>query len=223
MKTKEIGVYAQVESMRNLGDFNEVSEIAYLNPINLEWEIPELVMQKKAKATTYLHTIPFSSVIFLVFKKYFINFLIDFNIKHFNHWPLKVHHKNQVLTDYELFHLSYPTDVKNIIKYKQSDFVVLPRRGWDENTITKPVEILDYESYISLKEVLNESNENLTIRYTKLILDFSNETDDLIRFIDVPFNIGYYVSERLKDAIEKERFTGMRFQEIEEMDKRIKG
>lgn len=32
----------------------------------------------------------------------------------------------------------------------------------------------------------------------------------------------YFVSERLKDAIEKEGFQSMRFEEIEEIDNKIK-
>lgn len=218
LKTNEIGKFIQCSgalSRGNIGDLGLWKEIT--EQVNL----PELAMDKKSKPTTILSTW-INSNKFLVLKKYFIDFLKNFNIGHFNHWSLKIHHKNEVLKDYELFHLSYPTGIKSIIKYKESDFVVLPRGGWDKTTITKPVQLENYENYCNLREILNESEDDLTIAYTKLVLDFSNTTEDLIRFVGTPFNNGYYISERLKKAIEEKRFTGMTFQEIEQMDNKIK-
>lgn len=221
-KTKEIGVFAQAERINKLGDLENIYIDGRKKPINIQWDIPEPIMKNKSKPTTYLHVIPFSDDIFLVLKKYFIDFLKGFNVGDFNHWPLKVHHNDNILTDYQLFHLSYPTKVDNLIKYEQSDFVILPRGGRFENTPTKPVRLESYESFKNLKEVLNESNENITVSYDKLVVDFSDLDLDLFRFIEAPFTNGYYISERLKNAIEEQNFTGMAFQEIEEMDKRIK-
>ena len=133
-----------------------------------------------------------------------------------------MHYNNKILTDYKLFHLSYPTNVNNIIKYEQSDFVVLPKGGRFETTLTKSVKLENHEAYQNLKEVLNQSKDNLTISYDKLVLDFSTIDEDIIRFIEAPFNNGYYISERLRKDIEEKGFTGMYFQEIGEMDKRIK-
>ena len=65
-------------------------------------------------------------------------------------------------------------------------------------------------------------NDGYWLRCDQLIFNLSKATEDLFRITDVPFGHGYYVSERLKEAIEKERFTGMAFKEIEEYNKRIK-
>jgi len=43
---------------------------------------------------------------------------------------------------------------------------------------------------------------------------------DMFRIINTPAS-GYYVSERLKHAIEEKGFTGMAFKEISDVDKRI--
>jgi hypothetical protein len=46
---------------------------------------------------------------------------------------------------------------------------------------------------------------------------------DLFRIINIDsIGIGYYVSERLKNPIEEQKFTGFAFNDIEEIDKRIK-
>ena len=87
--------------------------------------------------------------------------------------------------------------------------------------------ILKEKKYQNSKEYQDEWKkliwEGSVITFDVLYLDFSKLNKDLIRIIDIDsVGIGYYVSEKLKTAIEKEGFTGFAFQEIEEMDDRIK-
>ena len=76
----------------------------------------------------------------------------------------------------------------------------------------------DYDKYVITREELNKKNKLL--KYKKVILNLSNIEMDLFRISNTPAS-GYYVSEKLKNAIEKEKFTGFAFQEIEDMDNRI--
>ena len=218
--TKEIGRYPQVEKINRLGDLFKIEEIGNTSKINFKWDIPEPIMKKKANVTTLLSVIPFTTALFLTFEKSFINFLENFSVGDFSTWELKIHHKDEVLNNYRLFHLSYPSDDK-YIDFEKSDFITITSGGRYEDTSFKPVKINNLNNYLNSLEVVRSAG-NLTVTYNKLVLDFSNATEDIIRFIDVTNNLGYYVSERLKNAIEEKGFTGIAFQEIEEMDKRIK-
>ncbi len=218
--TKEIGKYPQSKSVNKWGDLDTVPYTGRKQPITEIWDIPEPIMQKKAKPSTLLHVIPFSNGIFLVLKKHFISFLKEFNVDHFNSWELKVHHKKEILTDYRLFHLSYPSD-EECIDFKKSEFLIGKSEDWKDPSVRKPIKVDSYRNYLNLLEVLKESGDDAEIRCNKLILDFSDTNKDLIRLTDNPVDIGYYISERLKKAIEAERFTGMEFVEIDKIDKRI--
>lgn len=59
------------------------------------------------------------------------------------------------------------------------------------------------------------------LKHNFIVFDLSKVNEDFFRIINAPYS-GYFVSEKLKNAIEKEKFTGFAFQEIEEMDTRIK-
>ena len=79
--------------------------------------------------------------------------------------------------------------------------------------------INDYENFLHIRNELD--NKNKFLKDIKIVLNLSKIDLDLFRIINAPAS-GYYVSEKLKNAIEKERFTGFAFQEIEDMDDRIK-
>ena len=216
---KEVGSFPQLENKIKLGDYENVKLKAIRHPLNEDWTLPELGFGNKAKPTTLLSSC-ISNVIFLIFKRYFIDFLNDFNVGHHQTWPMKVHHKKEVLDEYLLFHISYPLDDK-IVSYGDSEFLVGKLGDWKDPSIRKPINIENHKNYLSLIEVLKESSGNSQIRCNKLVLDFKNIDADIFRLIDVPVGSGYYVSEKLRDAILEKRFTGMDFLEIEEYEKRI--
>ena len=216
---KEIGSFPQLEKLVNLGDYEKIGLMASRNPIIIKWVPPELGFGHKARQTTLLSSC-ISSAIFLILKNYFIDFLSDFINGPFQTWPMKVHYKKQVLTEYLLFHISYPLD-NQIVNYGNSEFLVGKLGDWRDPSIRKPINVESHENYLNLIEVLKESSSNSQIRCNKLVLDFKNIDVDMFRLADVPFGSGYYISERLRDTILDKRFTGMDFLEIEEYEKKI--
>jgi hypothetical protein len=70
-----------------------------------------------------------------------------------------------------------------------------------------------YEEFRSLKNALFFKKENLYVRVLKI--SKAAEGTDMFRLIFMPS--GFYVSERLKDAIEKEGLVGIRFTPTEEL------
>lgn len=199
-----------------LGDIQQ-DFIPFEGKNNIVFKLPEPILQKKAKPTTYLNVIMIPEP-YLVFKNHFVDFLLDFNIGEFQTWNLKVHQNNEINNTYVMFY-SPNSYQKEIIDFKTSKFEI---NGDWLTRICKGEIIMfrDYEEYFV--ELQKHTIPPYLLAY-ELILDFSKQKNDLIRLINMPMTgTGYYVSEKLKNAIEKERFTGFAFQEIEEMDKRIK-
>ena len=212
---KIIGKYDQSESAYNAP---QLYDIGQNGEITENFIVPEPYVHPKAKLTSYLSSVPISNVKFLILKKEFIIFLKKFKIHEFQTWDMRVHHKEKVINDYCLFHLGY-TSQKKYVDYKNSEFYIGNVK--DFKWIGETIKVSDYENFLSTREVLR--TQKLMLKGNKLILNFKEANEDLIRITDTPPIVGskgYYISERLKNAIEKNGFTGMTFKEIEEIDNR---
>ena len=141
----------------------------------------------------------------------------NFNIGEFQIWDMKVHQKNKIITDYKLFHASYPSQEK-YVDYGNSEFYLGSFKDFKWNG--EDIKILDYKSYLNTKEILEIERRFLKVR--KLVFNFKNAKEDLIRITNTTTILngsGYYVSEKLKKAILEEGYTGMSFKEIDENKK----
>lgn len=215
INNKEIGVYPQSLSVKNITDIQKFG-FGFYNEIQEKFSLPEPILQKKAKLTNYLGVIPINSMIFKIIDDELFDFIINYNLPKFQKWKIKTHHNGAEIDKYNLFHLSHPFQDK-LIDFKHSVFMVKNI----SNIMAERKQYLNYYDYQTDWKKLIWTGS--VIAFDILYLDFSKLNEDLIRIIDIDsVATGFYVSERLKNAIEKERFTGFAFQEIEEMDKRIK-
>ena len=212
----EIGVYPQCTNTLKLGflsDFVSGSEQGILKDID---SLPEPIIEEKARPTTYLDVVAISNAKFLVFHKAFISFLKNYEVLKYQDWNIDVYHKKNLISDYKLFYAVEGLQSK-LIDYKNSVFYVGKLADWTFRG--KNLQINNYQEYLNIQEVLRP--EKLIIKSDKLILDFSRNTYDLFRINHVPFMAGYFVSSKLKTAIEESEYTGFSFQQIEAMDDRI--
>ena len=184
--------------------------------INFPFNLPEPFLEKKAKPTTYLNVVMIPDW-FLVFKMYFIDFLLDYKLGEFQIWNIIVHH-HTTIEDYAMFYLT-KTSESEIIDFKRSVFEIN-----DHWIIRKSCgQIIKFPDYDSYRSELKKHTTSPFLLANQLILDFSKQENDLIRLAHMPMTgTGFYVSENLKNAIQKRQFTGFGFQEIEDVDKRIK-
>lgn len=219
LEEKIIGKYPQSTEVKNLADINKMYNYGWEGPIKNLPAIPMPILNSKAKPTTFL-SIHINKLIFLVVKNCFVDFLATFNVGNFQFWSIEVEHSNKVLREYVLFHLSNPSQ-EELVNFEDSQFLIGKLGDWKDPNTREPVKVTNYYQYCNLIEVLKESEDNLQIRCNKLILNLSNIKKDIFRLSNIPFGNGYYVSERLKSAIENEHFTGLKFKEIEKYNKYI--
>lgn len=199
-----------------MGDIQQ-NFMPFEGKINFPFKLPTPFLQTKAKPTTRINVVMIPSW-FQVFKANFIEFLKNFKIQEFQTWQIIVHHKNLLLNDYFLLYL--PNSVKSeIICFKESEFNIGKWSDW--NFLGAKLEIENEEDFSNFNKEFKETDHY--IKPNLLNLNFSNINEDFFRVSDVPLISGhYFVSQKLKNAIEKERYTGFSFQEIEQMDNRIK-
>ena len=215
---KVVGKYPQSEEVKVYGNLHEL-------PLNQPIKEDKLIMQepillKKAKLTSYLDITAILRNRYMVINDNLMNFLAKFAISEYTKWPIKIHQADNVISNYKLFHISYPSD-EMIVDYKNSEFLVGKLGDWRDPSIRKPVKVDSYAGYLNLRNELRNRSDNSEIRCNKLIIDFTKTDFDLLRLANVPFGARYYISEKLKDAIEKEGFTGFDFKEIEYDNKNI--
>lgn len=208
---KIIGRYPQSTEMLRIGDFgkDENFKLGIYGPItNLDIH-PITKLQSQAFLTTVIDSSYLRPQYFLTVRIELINLFDNFNIPDFEVFESPVHHNNKVY-DYKLFHIDYPSN-DELIDFKSSEFYV-GKRGLPPSELS--VSVNTFEEYLILQKQVKIDYEGNNLLCKKILLDFSQCNLDMFRLTVVPA-LGYFVSEKLKHAIEERGFTGFDFKEIE--------
>ncbi len=210
---KVIGKYPQaIEG--HPGDLQK-GILPFEGPIDFDFKLPVPKLQNKAKLTTML-SVGNVTAWYYVVNDDFIDFLKEFNIDQFQYWPIDVIQKNKIIKGYNLFYLA-STRQREYIDYVNSSFYVGSIK--DYKFIGDDVKVSNYEEFLKIREEL--STKDLMLKNKEIILNLSEAKEDIFRFVNSPVG-GHYVSQRFKQAIEDNNFTGIAFLEIEEDNKKIK-
>ncbi|MCL9807686.1 hypothetical protein NAT51_19340 [Flavobacterium amniphilum] len=217
---KEIGHFLQVQKEDWIGITNtseDFSEQGLFGKVEGNPALPVPYLYRMTKPTSLLDmtVIPINK--YLVVDKAFFEFLKPY-LGDFQSWEIKA--KKQ-LEDYEyhIVHIDYPQN--DFVNYEKSIFKLFSH---DENynridlnqevKITNDGDSLDKSREYSLKGI---GIGYPFLKETKVVFNYSKMTKDLFRCSFVPY-AGYYVSENLKNEIEKQGFTGLVFKELDEID-----
>lgn len=187
-------------------------------PLSKDFQPPELILEKRAKQTSFITASYVNSLYFLILENALVDLIAKYDVAEFQTWKLNVIHQGIFIDKYRLFRIS-TSYAEKVIDFNHSVFTLL---NMERERIGEYM-FKNFEEYINFKN--KKWNEgNLRMFYKTLVLDFSNLDKDMIRLSSMPFHgPGYYVSERLKEAILSAGFTGMAFTEIQEKYPDIKG
>jgi hypothetical protein len=206
-----------VQTQCIFGDIGDMQNdnLPFEGRIDYNFKLPVPKLERNAKLTDYLN-VQFIDSRFLVLENNFITFLKKFNFDEIQTWSIEIKQKNQTYYNYSLFYVP-KTYHREVIIYEDSEFEIF------DYSNNKPIrveeKISNYESFLKIRNSIGEENKYL--KYTKLVLKLSHLDKDFIRLTNCPFS-GNFVSERLKNEIQKNGFESMRFEEIEQVDNRIK-
>lgn len=201
-KIKEVGTYPQCQESIDVGDMRN-GKIPIEGRIDIKFKLPVLKLENRSKLTSALST--FLRMRFLIIDDLFLEFIKQFNIDDFQSWKIDVWQNKKLLTKYNMFTTN--NSKQNCIDFNKSIF----RTGTYSDFTYKGdiIKIKDYTRYLIKVEELKK--KELRIRHEKIVYNFENVKEDLFR---TPFESYYFVSEKLKNAIEKENFTGIKFEDI---------
>lgn len=210
---KMVGKIPQSEKGVTIGDIQQ-DFMPWQGKIDFDFNLPEPILEKKAELVSILD-VAFMRPWFLVIDDKLLEFLKNFNLGNHQNWKIKTWQNNQLIEKYNLFFLN-DTKQSEYIDYKKSSFYSKKLGDWDNSSIQKPVFVENYDEYVSEKELLRK--DKLMLLHSKVTLDLSKATEDMFRIINAPLG-GYFISEKLKNAIQEHGSTGMEFTEVSTLDK----
>lgn len=215
LNIKETGTQFQCVSVEKLGDIQNDS-FPMEGLVDFPFDLPIPIMENKAKPTTILNVIPINKD-FLILEDSFIDYLKKNDVKGFQTWKLKVKHKNEYYVNYNLFFMNFPIQ-RDIIRFEDSDFY--KGKFSDYLFVGEKINIESYNDYLNILNRFKNSADDF-LKFKKIGFDLSKLEIDMFRICNIPFE-GYFVSQKLKESIEEQGFTGFIFKEIEKLDGRIK-
>lgn len=211
---KEVGDIPQSQECI-VGDIQQ-DFIPWEGKIDFDFKLPEPNLEKKSKQTSYINVVAIHSYLFLVIDDNLLAFLKNYNIGNHQNWKINTwYDKKELIKKYNLFLLN-DTKQDKYIDFSKSEFYSRKLSDWDNLDFQKHVFVKNYKEYLFQKELLRK--DKLMLLHKNVTLDLSKANEDMFRFLNAPPG-GYFVSERLKDDIEKNGFTGMKFTEVSQLDR----
>lgn len=207
------GGESQINVMVEPYDYNAHNSVRQITGISLELDFePDLnvqLLRKRAKITDMISSERINSLACKLFSERFIEFLTMFNLPKYKTYLAPM--AKGVKEGYRWYHSHYLfmliETANTLIDFKQSEFVLKPSI-YDPNIAWIQVEVGNCEElYTYLQPRLFKKGAK-RIHATKIV--FRPEMKfDMIRLHRLD---GYFVSEHLKNMIQQEGYTGMRFE-----------
>ncbi len=212
---EKIGVYPQCENIKDVGDVQK-DFIPCQGVINFDFKLPEPNLEKKAKQTSLINVVAVPTL-FLVIEDDLLSLFKDFDIGNYQSWKIRSWQNSKLIEKYNLFIIN-DTKQDEYINFSKSEFLIGKIGDWRDLSVREPVTVTNYDEYDYLKNSLRKTKDKKRLRYNKIVLDLSSISKDMFRLLNSPLG-GYFISERLKNAIEENNFSGMEFTEISKLDK----
>jgi hypothetical protein len=210
----EIGIHSQVQKVKPNNDpalAQRLGNIPLEGPIEHGRRFPDLLLAPRAKWTDFLNLVPGSG---------------DFRLVSPRTLDIMREHK---MDDYQSYELSVsrgtktqPYHLLRFVHSRNSDYVDWQKSVFGHTTkmwreLIAEIQFNDYDSFLKFMKESYYRDEHLIVR--KLFLRDSEIKVDSFRLFLI--STGVYVSERLKDAFQKEGITGRRFVPLEDLGERV--
>lgn len=173
--------------------------------------MPELKLENNAKPSTLLSAATLSDRRTLVIKKEFAEFLCNYDVPECLVYDIKVHHKNTIYDNYYILQM---IDSYDYLDYQKSKFFYgnfsdLAKSDLQPDNTRNYTSIDNCEDGEDKRDKSSKQNKYLILE--KGIIDFSHTEKDMFYMHTFSLGNGFYVSEKLKEAIESNGFTGIEF------------
>jgi len=216
--TKVIGRrFPQISDISDANNYdrdapNSIFKANLWGEVSFDLNIPSFILHGHAKRTDLVSNGGFHSH-FMLFSKRLKELIETFNLPRTQTFATKVLARK---SEYEYFIFYLPAINYELIDFEQSTFCLA---DWRRRKKVKQIGINnlgEFQGWVKKYPYLVKWNPTgLNVVAEKLVFNAKKNPFDMFRFLG-PVN-GYFVSERLKDAIEEAGCTGMEFVPIEEI------
>ncbi|WP_309609405.1 hypothetical protein [Flavobacterium sp.] len=216
---KEVGHYPQVQKITWEGrpyDDGAFGTQGLFSSVHKNPAIPTLDFYKSAKTTSLIEMGIISDSVYLIINEPFLEFIKSYFVGTFQTWKILAKHK-EINYDYYIFFLDNPKS--DFINYEKSVFRLYTKgndRKWVKLDETVKV-ITDEDCMEKHRQYPLIGNNKPFLEPEKIVVNGDKTNVHFLRCACSRM-AGYYVSEKLKNEIEKLGFTGMRFQELNEIN-----
>lgn len=176
--------------------------------------LPNAVMHKSVKMTDVIDIVSLSPEYLIITKK-FLDFLIPYFNTSYQTWKISIK-KGDVDYEYYIFHLDFPKN--DFINHEKSIYKIFE---YDENY--NRIDLNQEIKAFSDVDLLEKRRKYLPLGIRVPFLETvkfainSNSKEDFFRSSTNGMT-GYYVSEKLKQEIENQGFTGIDFVELDKIN-----
>jgi hypothetical protein len=216
------GRYPQVQKMSEGYDYRSPDSVQKLRPDMFADFKPNFnypVLGDGFKATDLLSCAPFPYWVLMVSDK-LLRVLTNFKLPPHKIYAIQILHKKKLVAGYNALHILDPEEQLNHIDFGKSIFWI------EELDSHVKVERLQLKNMADLKSAAKKARDlkvTSKVRAEELVMreEFYKKVD-LFSLSEVTFPVTYKVTERLKDAIEKEKCTGVAFQSLSDDKESLK-
>lgn len=213
----EIGVYpqARISRSRYQGGGRGLLHVEVPLEGKIEGDIlpPTFALEKRAKVVDLLAISTHSLDQFLVLSPRAWGVVQQFEVDEWQAYTAEVTRGNTIRT-YHLVHFPWSRN-RDYIDWERSVFGHTTSFGQE---LIREVQFPDYEAFCAYKKPLFKKHERMGVE--ALFLKEEAIEKDIFRLLFL--SSGVYVSERLKDALQKEGITGCRFVPLEDLSERLR-
>jgi hypothetical protein len=208
---KEIGIDGQVRKFVHnpeTGEGHPFQSIPLEGKLDPNKKFPVLLLEKEARWIDLFSFTPGGGGFLLISSRFYF-LLSKFKLADHQAFPVTVRQAEEERAYFLLYFTK--NSAAEFVDWEHTE--VMHTTDFAVQVIKMGLKFSSYEEFRSLKNALFFKKENLYVRVLKI--SKAAEGTDMFRLIFMPS--GFYVSERLKDAIEKEGLVGIRFTPTEEL------
>lgn len=200
----EIGLYpqAQLEMSRKVYDEKALFHLDIPSEGRIQPFSPaRFILEKGAKMIDYLAIVPKGGDLKMLSPRLY-ELLQLFQIDEFQSFPTELVNKGS----------HYPYHLIHLVCFRNRDYIDWEQTVFGHTTnmwreLIAELQFQDYDAFTSFRRAAFSNNEHLIVR--KLVLREDVIDKDLFRLLFV--STGFYVSQRLKDALQAENISGCKF------------
>ncbi|MEM9776040.1 MAG: hypothetical protein AAF902_15795 [Chloroflexota bacterium] len=209
---KDVGSYPQHQKMsldENGYDYcapNSVHKLWTDNFLESRPNFNSIQLSNKVILTDKISSTPIPWQVLIVSKK-LLSILMEYNLPPNRVYSVPVLHNREPVSDYFAVHILSPKSFLDEVNYEKSKFWITS--GF-ENEKIKELKITSSNELKLEHSKLNSMRQRVRSEYFSMKSDFLRQMD-LFAIPSPAFPVKYFISSNLKNAIEKENCTGVRF------------